>query len=363
MQTTDLIPHRLTNQHLISPSATSLAELVAWQGAVQSQDVPGALWALGQRLSGVSLSDLNAAFDRGEILRTHLLRPTWHYVTPDDLRWLQLATAPRVQRLIAYQKRQHNLTDDQLDRYNHLIADALQGHHALTRAELFARFADAGMPATGIRGAHVLMHAELECLIASGPLKGKQHTYMLLSERAPHATTVSRDEALPLLAIRYFQSHGPATVRDLAWWSSLTLAESKRAIDLAGPELTATEIDGTPWYIGTNSPAPVPIEPSLVRLLPNYDEYFSRDGKIDRGDGPPANLTPALHAAGRFDRHHIVVDGRLRGGWRRTLNAKRVTIELDPFVGFTPAERAATIHEAERYASCLDRSLNLIWLS
>lgn len=363
MQTTDLIPHRLTNQHLIGQPAASPAELVAWQGAVQSQDVPGALWALGQRLSGISLTDLNTAFDRGDILRTHVLRPTWHYVTPGDLRWLQLATAPRVQRLIAYQKRQHDLTDDQLDRYNHLIADALQGHQALTRTELFTRFAEAGMPAEGIRGAHVLMQAELECVIASGPLQGKQHTYMLLSERAPLTDTFSHDEALARLAVRYFQSHGPATVRDLAWWSSLTLAESKHAIDLASPELTAKVVDDTTWYIGTSSPAPAPIETPLVRLLPNYDEYFSRDGKVERGDGPPADLAPALHAAGRFDRHHIVVDGRLLGGWRRTLDTRQVTIELDPFVDFSPAIRADVTREAERYASFLDRSLKFIWLS
>ena len=362
MQLPDMIPNRLTNQHLIGPPATSVADLVAWQGAVQSQDVPGALWALGQRLSGVSLADLQAAFDRGDILRTHVLRPTWHYVTPADLRWLQLATSHRVQRLIAYQKRQHDLTDHHLDRYSQLIVDALQGHNALTRSDLFTRFAAAGMPADGVRGAHVLMHAELECLIASGPLKGRQHTYMLLAERAPLTTNVSHDEALALLATRYVQSHGPATVRDLAWWSSLTLAEAKRAIMLAGSNLTSVDIDGTPWFVGTDAPPPSSFESPLVRLLPNYDEYVARDGKVDRGDGPPAELATALHTAGRFDRHHIVVDGCLYGGWRRTLDTKQVTIELDPFVTFSPEVRAATAREAERHASFLNLSLNLVWL-
>jgi hypothetical protein len=361
MQMSEFISQRLTNQHLIGQPAPSVADLVAWQGAVQSQDVAGANWTLGQRLTGVSEVDITAAFDRGEILRTHVLRPTWHYVTPADLHWLRAATAHRVQRLIAFQKRQHNLTADQLERYGQMIVDALQRHHALTRAELFTIFAEAAMPAEGVRGAHVLMHAELECLIASGPLKGRQHTYMLLAERAPATPPVTRNEALARLTLRYVQSHGPATNRDLAWWSSLTLTEATRAIELAGSALASFNLDGTLWYSAAHSSPPHGGVEPRVHLLPNYDEYFSRDGRLDQGDGPPAALAPALHTAGRFDRHHIVVGGRLRGGWNRRLTINRVTVELDPFVQFTPEQRAATEHAAERYANFLNRDLNLVW--
>jgi hypothetical protein len=207
------------------------------------------------------------------------------------------------------------------------------------------------------------MHAELECLIASGPLKGKQHTYMLLDERAPLTEPITHDDALARLATRYFQSHGPATARDLAWWSSLTITEANHAINLAKTSLTQVEVDGITWYSGADSPPPFSLETPLVRLLPNYDEYFSRDSKLDRSDGPPADLAPSLLAAGRFDRNHLVVNGRLLGGWKRTLTAREVTIELDPFVPFAPDIRAATEHEAERYAEFVNRPLNLIWKS
>lgn len=362
MKTTDLIAHRLTNQHLTGPPLPGPQQAVAWLGAVQSQDYHGAKWGLGLRIEDATSASLDDAFNRGDILRTHVLRPTWHFVTPADIRWLLQATAPRVHALNAYMTRRLELDPNTLARYLELLSRALEDGSALTRPQLFEAFAAAGMPATGQRGAYVLMHAELEALICSGPLNGKQHTYALLDERVPAVPAVTSDEALAQLAIRYFQSHGPGIPRDLAWWSSLTLADTRRAIDLASGELDSVDIDGTTWW-AAEFPSKTPrIEQLHVRLLPNYDEYFSRDGKTERYDGPPSDRLEALHAAGRFDGHHIIINGRLRGGWRRHLTTKAIYITIDPFDDYSPEERAAVETQATHHARFMDLPLDLTWL-
>lgn len=363
MQTHDLIPLRLANQHLIDPVATSIAEVVGWLGAVQSQDVAGAKWAIGQRTLGATDAVVDEAYNRGDILRTHILRPTWHFVLPQDIRWLQLATAHRVHAIMAYQKRQLDISDVEIGRYMHVIEAELSGGNALTRQRLFDAFAMAEMPATGLRGAFVVMHAELTCLIASGPLKGKQHTYMLLDDRAPNRGLLSQEEALARLAVRYFQSHGPGTHRDLAWWSSLTLREAQTAIDLAGNALESVQIEGITWWSGQQQTPVVPYAEPMVRLLPNYDEYFSRHGKTERHDGPEGGRAAELLAAGRFDKHHLIINGRLRGGWRRNISSKGLLVTVDPFDHYADQERMAVEHEVQRYGEFLALQAESSWLS
>jgi hypothetical protein len=363
MNTTDLIAQRLTNQHLTGTRFTSPEEATAWLGAVQSQDYHGAKWAIGQRLKAATSASVDDAFNRGEILRTHVLRPTWHFVTPADIRWILELTAPKVQQLMAGPLRQQGLDAPALTRYMTVLITALGGDNALTRPEIFDAFAQAGIPASGQVGVHILMHAELERLIVSGPLRGKHHTYMLLDERAPSPTTTfDRDEALANLAIRYFQSHGPGTPRDLAWWSSLNLTDTRRAVQLVSSELDSVDIDGTTWWASEFSTEIPAIEHPHVRLLPNYDEYFSRDGRTERYDGPPTDKLTAYFDAGRFDGHHVIINGRLRGGWRRHLTTKAIRITVDPFDDYTPDERSAVETQAELYATFMDLPLDLTWI-
>ena len=363
MKSTELISQRFHNQHLSGAPLASPKQAVAWLGAVQSQDYHGAKWALAQRLDGATNASLDDAFNRGDVLRTHILRPTWHFVTPEDIRWMLQLTAPRVHRSMSGFFRQAGLDAPALTRHMNVIANGLEGGNALTRTDIFKEFERAGIPAFGQTGGNILMYAELEGLIANGPLRGRQHTYMLLDERAPAPTsTFDRDQALATIAIRYFQSHGPGTPRDLSWWSSLTLTDCRRAVDVASADLDSVDIDGTTWWAGEFPAGNPDIERPHVRLLPNYDEYFSRDGRVERYHGPP---TPKLQAFladdGRFSGHHIVIDGLLRGTWLRQVNPRAIRVTIDPFDTYTHGERAAVEAQAAHHARFMDLTLNLAW--
>ena len=185
------------------------------------------------------------AFATGAILRTHVLRPTWHFVLPADIRWLLTATAPRIRARDARRYGQLGLDDDTLRRSAGALVAALRGGNRLTRREAAAVLTAAGIGVEGQRLPYLLMAAELDALICSGPRRGKQHTYMLLEERAPDARDLPRDEALAELARRFFVGHGPATAKDFAVWATLTLAEARAAIEAAGAELRAEDLGGS----------------------------------------------------------------------------------------------------------------------
>ncbi len=213
----DIAIQRLHHQQIENTNLKAPSEVVAWLGAMQAQDYAAAKWALGLRLQHVTDADVEQAFAEGKILRTHVLRPTWHFVTPEDIRWLLKLTAPRVQVFNAYQYRQLELHDAIFKRGHDIFIKILQGRKQLTRSELATTLEQAGIAAKGSRLAHIVMQAELEGIICSGARRGKQFTYALLEERAPHAKHLERDEALAELVKRYFSIHGPATVQDFVW--------------------------------------------------------------------------------------------------------------------------------------------------
>src|SRR5690349_7859666 len=217
MPSLDILRRRFANQHLTRPQATEPVEIVAHLGAVQAQDYAAAKWALALRLRGATDASLDAAFNAGAILRTHVLRPTWHFVAPADVRWLLELTAPRVRAVSVPYLRKHGLDTAALRKSRRVLERNLAGA-ALTREELAQPLAAAGLPVKGEALAYQLIAAELDGLICSGPRRGKQHSYVLLEERVAPARTLSREEALAELALRYLRSHGPALPQDLAWW-------------------------------------------------------------------------------------------------------------------------------------------------
>lgn len=207
---------------------------MAHLGAVQAQDFGMAKWALGLRGASLTEASVAAAFDAGAILRTHVLRPTWHFVTPADIRGLLRLSAPRVRALMAYNDRLHGADASLLRKADKVIARALRGAQHLTRDELQREFTRHGLKLTGTSLAHAMTHAELSELVCSGPRHGKQSTYALLDERVPTRPVPERDAALALLARHYFQSHGPATAQDFSWWSGLTMADARAGIESLG---------------------------------------------------------------------------------------------------------------------------------
>src|SRR5512141_1191648 len=203
--TLDVIRRRLHNQLLSQTECTEPAQVVEQFGAVQAQDYAGAKWALGQRLrNGTTDAALDKAFNEGKILRTHVMRPTWHFVTPADIRWMLALTAPRVLSLLAYGDRLLGLDKTALKQSNAVLAKALKGGRQLMRSELKPILQKNGFHTEGLHLGHLLIHAELDGVICSGGKRGKQFTYALLDERAPQAKSLEREEALAELTKRYF---------------------------------------------------------------------------------------------------------------------------------------------------------------
>src|SRR3989442_2499270 len=229
--TNSIARRRLHNQHLVSPTLTEAEEVVRTLGAVQAQDYLGARWAIAQRATGLAETDVEGAIAGGAILRTHVLRPTWHFVLPEDVRWMLELTAPRVGAAMAYHNRQLELDAPTFRKGHTALERALRGGNQRTRAELATVLARAGIDvASGQRVGQLLMQAELDRVVISGARRGKQFTYALFDERVPPSPKRDRDEALHDLARRYFATRGPATAEDFAWWSGLSASEARRAI-------------------------------------------------------------------------------------------------------------------------------------
>jgi hypothetical protein len=338
---------RMHAQRLVEPLATPVA-VVEHLVAVQAQDVAGAKWALAQR-SGASEAEIDRAFDAGEILRTHVLRPTWHFATRADLPWLMALTSSVIQRKCAAYYKQNGLTAAKLARFATVIAKTLDGTSA-TRAELGRAL---GLDETGQTLGHVMLHAELERVVVSGPRRGKQQTYARFEDRVvasavpmPGETPASRDPALAALAGRYVASHGPARVIDFAWWSGLALAEARRAIELAieGGGISRREREGVEYVEGTERVA-IP-KVSIVRLLPNYDEMLvAFADRAAAHDPRVAQLDPAAIFA-----NVVTSNGRVIGAWRREHGKAMVltcTLAIEP----TAVERAGIDAEVARLGS------------
>nr|MDQ6908888.1 winged helix DNA-binding domain-containing protein [Chloroflexota bacterium] len=232
----DIAHVRLHNHHIAGTKLAAPDAVVRWLGAVQSQDYAGAKWAVGQRMHDTTDAALDQAFADGAILRTHVMRPTWHFVAPADIRWLLALTAPRVNATNAYHYRKHGLNDATFARSNAALTNALRGGAQRTRTELASVLQQAGIATNDLRLGLIMMRAELDGVVCSGARRGKQFTYALLDERAPPAETLARDEALAELTRRYMTSHGPATVQDFVWWSGLTMTDAKAGLEMVKPQ-------------------------------------------------------------------------------------------------------------------------------
>ena len=346
-----LARQRLANQHLVDPGFTDAVEVVAALGAVQAQDYAGAKWAVAQRTRSLDDAAVEQAFIDGAIVRTHVLRPTWHFVAAEDLRWMLSLTAERVHAANAYQYRQFCVDAELIRRSHRVLERVLCGGEALTRTEIVAAWEAAGI-ATGdaVRVACLLMWAELDALICSGPRRGKQFTYCLVDERLPPTKPLQHDEALAELARRYFTTRGPATLHDFSWWSGLTVSDAKKAVALLGAALsTATLAGAAHWFAEPARAAAT--RTGHAHLLPNYDEYFvgfrNRSAALQRIRAHGAELPDALYS------HVVVIDGQLAGGWKREIGAQAASLQLTAVTPLSAPERRAVDAAAQRYARFL----------
>lgn len=356
MDPSDIARRRLHNQRLSRPTFTTASEVVGDLCAVQAQDFAGAKWALGMRIASATDDDVERAFDAGEILRTHALRPTWHFVLPADIRWLIALTGPRVKASMSHRHRQLELDGGTFRRANRALETALLGGAALTRDELRAVLGRAGIRDLATeRMAHVMMVAELDGVVCSGPRRGRQFTYSLLEERAPGGLPLPREEALTVLAARFFASRGPATVQDFGKWAGLTAADARAGLEEAKADLRTEVVDGRQYWFPRTRAVRLP-SPSAL-LLSIYDEYIS--GYRDRSAIVAPEHARKLVGMGNALTAVVAVDGRIVGTWKRTRTARTVTVETRMFEPLGKRTMAAVTAAAGRYAKFLGLTLDL----
>jgi hypothetical protein len=343
---------RLHNQLITQRAFEKPVDVVRWLGAVQSQDYTAAKWGLGLRMQNATDEIIEQAFTDGTILRTHVMRPTWHFVLPADIRWMLALTAPRVNIALAYYNRTLELDEAVFRQSNDALAKALQGGKQSTRAELVSALKQAGFATDNLlRINHIIMRAELDGIVCSGARRGKQFTYALLDERAPQARTLDRDEALAELARRYFTSHGPATLQDFVWWSGLTAADARTGLEMVTSQLMHEVIGGQTYWCSAST-RPANDLSQAVYLLPNFDEYIV--GYTDRSAIFDVSHTSKLDARGNFlFNHTIVLDGRVVGTWKRMLKKDAVILTPSLFTPLTQAENYALAESASRYGAFL----------
>ena len=339
MNRADLVSQRLQNQRLSAPEFRKPVEVVRWFGAVQSQEYEAAKWALALRMRSATNAVIEEAFNRGTILRTHVMRPTWHFIAREDVRWLLDLTAPRVDLRCGPGYRTAELDNVVFKRSHKVLERALRDGKHLPRSELRRKLNESGVEANDtVRMGHILIRAELDRVVCSGPRVGKQLTYALFDERVPPAKMIDRDEALAKLTRLYFRSHGPATLQDFVWWSGLSTADARRGLELTQRSLEKMTMgEKIYWSIGSNeSPGR---SSTTAHLLPVFDEYFvaykDRESVFGSPDGRSTwdSLGPA-----------IVINGVAAGTWDKK------SVDLKFSRPLKKTERAAVAQATTRYA-------------
>ena len=358
MTNTDICRLRLAGQFLTTPGPARASDVVRALGAVQSQDYAGAKWGLAQRVRGATDASIEQEIDDGRILRTHVLRPTWHFVAAADLRWMLELTAPRVSAANALYSRNLGLDRKVFRRTNDIIGRVLTGGKHLTRSELRLELERARVKISTVQAlGHVMMQAELDGVVCNGPRRGKQFTYALLDERAPASPRYERDEALLELTRRYFTTRSPATPHDFAWWSGLTVKDAKRGIDLAAAEVERVTLGGQDFWVAAAAPS-VPRSTRTVFLLPNYDEYFI--GFRDRrAFGTRIGHTRPITGGTALIPHVIVSDGQLVGAWRRIIEKDGVRVSVSLMTSITDAEQKRVREAVRRFGAYLQSPVEI----
>jgi hypothetical protein len=319
---------RLSSQKIATPEFNTPKEIVKWMGAMQAQDYSMAKWAIGVRLQDPTDNKVESSLDKGEILRIHLLRPTWHLVSADDVYWILNLTASKVKSSLKSRHKQLELSESVIATTSSLIEKVLVKVPAVTRDELAKEFNNTGIRTDENRLSHILFCAELDGIICSGPSKGNKQTYSLLSERVPAKKQYSRDESLAELAKRYFTSRCPATIQDFIWWSNLSVTDAKKAIELNKNDFY-TETMGSSNYLIPNSSKILKPEKKAAHLLPAYDEFLI--SYKDRSSSLSAvNNKKTVSDNGMFY-PTIIINGQVTGIWKRTIQRNKLIVALNFF--------------------------------
>ena len=350
MKTSEVARLRLHQQCLAASRFKEPSDVVRWFGAVQAQDYLGSLWALGLRLPGAGEASVERAVADRSIVRTWPMRGTLHFVAAEDVRWMLGLLGARTIARAAGRYRQLGLDEATFAKSRRVLARALEGGRQLTRPELAAALERRGVATDGQRLIHLLNRSALEGLTCYAARRGKQFTFALLDEWAPRGRSLERDEALAELAVRYFESHGPATLQDFVWWSSLTTNDARAGLEAVRPRLSQEVFDGRTHWLSSSTQAAYDVR-SAAHLLPPFDEYTV--AYKDRGAILHPSHTRQANGASAVLGPTVLIDGRAVGTWKRTLKRDSVFIETSLWTTLKRPERSALDTAARRYGEFL----------
>lgn len=341
------------------------AAIVRWFGAMQAQDLASGKWSFGLRWPGSTEADIDAAIERGEVLRTWPMRGTMHFVPPCDARWMLGLMGARALDGAAARRAYLGLSDAHAFRAADVLAQALATEGRMTRAACVAALEREGIPAAGQNGYHLLWYVSQLGITCIGPNAGKEQTFVLLDSWAPDPYTPERDEALGIMALRYFRSHGPTIRQDFAGWMGMTAADAKTGIAAAGAALTTVTHDGRDLLMATElaerSEAILSsADATTILVLPGFDEFMLgfKDRSLMLDEAHKQRIIPGGN--GVFQ-PTIVQDGRVIGTWRRLMKKGRVEIRPQPFGRMNGKERRAVERAFAGYGSYLGSPAELIW--
>jgi hypothetical protein len=331
----DILCYRLNNQQISATLFSKPQEMVSWMGALQAQDYSMAKWALGCRLPGSTDRQIEKDFQEGKILRTHVLRPTWHFVDPRDVRWMLELTAPGIRAFARNHYANLGIDSRLLKRSKRILEKALDSTGGMARNELKKWFVRAKIDTADARFGFLLLDAELDGLICSAGRRGNQFAYGLLEQIVAPSKSLTADESLAELTKRYFTSHGPALMQDFAWWSGLPLTEIKKGLAMNGSGLISEKrMDQTYWSSSSAANQVKPLKGAY--FLPGFDEYFI--GYKDRSVlTDPAFAKKIMGVNGIF-RPTLIRNGKITGLWKRAENKSGWEIELETF---SPVSRSS----------------------
>ncbi|HEY9008247.1 MAG TPA: winged helix DNA-binding domain-containing protein [Ohtaekwangia sp.] len=323
MNAKELIALRLANQGLTSAEFNTCADVVSHFGAMQSQDYSMAKWAVGMRMQNASDAAIEMSIQAGEIIRTHILRPTWHFVHVNDVRWMMELSAPNVKKATQYVDKQVGLTDDIFKKAWKVIETAMNRDNNLTKEDLTDRLAKKKINAEGLLATQILIRAELEMRICNGERKDNKVTYTLFDKKVPPSENISRKDALVNLASVYFKSRGPATAKDFAWWSGMSMSDATFGISGLGSDLKSTSVNGLNYLYFENAQPP---KKKVTALLPSYDEYMV--GYTEGRDVAfPANIDKSFIGNGIF-KPLVLFNNTIAGTWKKVKKEPFVEIEF-----------------------------------
>ncbi|HEX5994587.1 MAG TPA: winged helix DNA-binding domain-containing protein, partial [Jiangellales bacterium] len=317
--------------------------------AVQAENPSQSAWAVASRTQNPDQADLAALLHSGAVLRTHVLRPTWHFVRAEDIGWLLDLTGPRVRRVTGQQLRTaHGLDERSIDQAVAAVLEALASRGHLTRAQLADELRERGIQGNGQLLMILLAHAELDGLICSGGIVEGEHSYALMAERVPAPRRLGRAEALAELALRYFTGHGPATERDLAYWATLTLTDVRAGLQEVRDRLDSFQHDGRTFWHAPGVAPEGPQEPAghLLQVLDEmYRGYQDSRWVLDAAGDVPRIRENAIGMA--------LVDAQLIAAMRRTIAPDHVQFDLRPHRVMASHEIEAVDQAARRYGDYL----------